>query len=115
MVCKKCESKMNWSIKDSTQGWSCPVCGWNIITTYIDDISLDMTEYSLYIKNVLEIDKEKIKFVAKTANVNYIIAKKMLEEKEVCILKAKALEIKETIDKLQELKIEFSISPLFKY
>ena len=62
-----------------------------------------------------EIDKDKIKCVAKTANVSFIIARQMLQEKEVCILRAKATEIKMTIAKLQELSIGFNISPVFKY
>ena len=73
MICEKCKGKMNWSIEGATQGWRCPMCGWNIITTYIEDIDRDETEYSLYIKNVTEVDAEKIKFVAKTANVNFVI------------------------------------------
>lgn len=106
---------MNWSIEGATQGWRCPVCGWNIITTYIEEINTDETEYSLYIKKVTEIDAEKIKFVAKTANVNFVIAKQMIEKKEACILKAKAPKIKSVIAKLQELNIDFSVNPSFKY
>ena len=52
MICEKCKGKMNWSIEGATQGWRCPMCGWNIITTYIEDIDRDETEYSLYIKNL---------------------------------------------------------------
>lgn len=115
MICEKCKGKMNWSIEGATQGWRCPVCGWNIITTYIEEINTDETEYSLYIKKVTEIDAEKIKFVAKTANVNFVIAKQMLEKKEACILKAKASKIKSVIAKLQELNIDFSVNPSFKY
>ena len=33
MICEKCKGKMNWSIEGATQGWRCPMCGWNIITT----------------------------------------------------------------------------------
>lgn len=115
MICEKCKEKMNWSIEGATQGWRCPVCGWNILTTYIDEINTDETEYSLYIKKVTETDAEKIKFVAKIANVNYVIAKQMLEKKESCILKAKAFKIKSVIAKLQELNIDFSVKPSFKY
>ena len=115
MECERCKGKMKWGIKGATQGWECPACGWNIITTYIDEIKADETEYSLYIRNISEINMEKIKFIAKTANVNFNIAKYMLKEKEVCILKSRALEIKSTIAKLKELNIEFSVSPLFKY
>lgn len=115
MRCEKCKGEMYWSIEGSTQGWKCPNCGWNIVTTYIDGIDADDTEYSLYIRNVIEIDKEKIKFVAKTASVNFLIAKQMLAEKEIFILKAKAPKIKETIVKLKELNIDFKVSPLFEY
>ena len=106
---------MNWSVEGATQGWRCPVCGWNIITTYIEDIDSDETEYSLCIKNVKEVDAKKIKFIAKTANVNFVIAKQMLEKGEACILKAKAPKIKTVIVKLQELGIEFSVTPSFDY
>lgn len=43
MICEKCKEKMNCSIEDATQGWRCPVCGWNIITTYIKEINTDET------------------------------------------------------------------------
>lgn len=115
MICEKCKGKMNWSIEGATQGWRCPICGWNIITTYIEDIDRDETEYSLYIKNVTEVDAEKIKIVAKTANVNFVIAKQMLEKREACILKAKAPKIKPVITKLQELGIDFNVNPSFNY
>ena len=37
--------------ENSVQGWLCPVCGWEILTTYIDKMLQDMTEYSVCIKN----------------------------------------------------------------
>lgn len=111
MICEKCKGKMNWSIEDNTQGWRCPECGWNIITTFIDDINADETEYSLYIKKATEVDLKKIKFVAKVANVNFVIAKQMLEKKETCILRAKAPKIKSVIGELQKLDIDFSVNP----
>ena len=115
MICEKCKGKMHWSVEGATQGWRCPMCGWNIITTYIEDIDSDETEYSLCIKNVTEVDEEKIKFVAKTANVNFVLAKQMLEKRETCILKAKAPKIKTVIVKLRELGIEFNVTPSFHY
>lgn len=116
MICEKCEVEMNWSIEGSTQGLRCPLCGlWGLVTTHIDEICVDDTEYSLYLRKGSEINKEKIMFVAKTAQVNFLVAKQMFEEKEVCILKAKALEIKAAIEKLRGLGIDFIISPPFKY
>lgn len=116
MICEKCEVEMNWSIDGSTQGMRCPLCGsWGLVTSYIDEIYVDDTEYSLYLRKGAEINKEKVMFVAKIAKVNFVVAKQMLEEKEVCILKAKAPEIKAVIVKLQDLGIDFITSPLFKY
>ena len=115
MICNKCKGKMNWYIENSIQIWKCPSCGCDIVTTYISDIDSDETEYSLYKKTVTEIDIEKIKLVAKIANVNSIIAKQMIEKNEVCILKEKATEIKKAIGKLQELGIEYKVNPIFNY
>ena len=97
------------------QGWSCPICGWGILTTYIDEIYQDTTEYSLFIKKDTSIDIEKIRLVAKIAGVNYIGAKQMLVKGDVCILKAKAVEIKKVINELQVAQILFEITPPFRY
>ena len=59
MICEKCKEKMIWKIDGSTQGWSCPECGWNVITSYISEINLDETEYSIYIEKPLKIETEK--------------------------------------------------------
>ena len=82
MICEKCKGKMNWSIEGATQGWRCPMCGWNIITTYIEDIDRDETEYSLYIKNVTEVDVEKIKFVAKQLMLILLLRSKCLKKEK---------------------------------
>ncbi len=47
MLCKKCKKEMNWCIDGCIQGWKCPSCGWDIVTTYIDEMYTDETEYSL--------------------------------------------------------------------
>lgn len=43
------------------------------------------------------------------------MSRQMLEGKEVCVLKAKAPEMKESIDKLQKLEIDFMVRPMFRY
>ena len=53
--------------------------------------------------------------IAELASVNFLRAKEMLEKKEVCILKAKAPKIKEGIDKLKELNVDFIVKPFFIY
>lgn len=98
------------------QGMRCPACGqWGVVTTYIEPLYTDETEYSLYIKKPAEIDRAKLKFVSKTAGVHFVTAKQMLLEQESCILKERAPKVKEAIAKLEELGMEFYVSPSFLY
>lgn len=115
MFCEKCKTNMIRVCEDSVQGWSCPVCGWGILTTYIDKIHQDMTEYSIYVKSIANIDKNKIKVISQIAEVNYITAKQMLEKENICILKAKALDIKKAIYELENVNIPFEVIPEFNY
>lgn len=115
MICEKCKANMNWFSEGSIQGWVCSNCGWNLMTTNIDEIYEDTIEYSIYIKNMNEINKEKIKSIARIAGVNYIIARKILMESRVCIFKDKAPKVKVVIEELDKLKIQFEVIPKFKY
>lgn len=49
MLCKKCHTEMTVMQEDNVNGLICPKCGWNIVTTKIDDIMLDTQLYQLYI------------------------------------------------------------------
>lgn len=51
MLCKKCHTEMTVMQEDNVNGLICPKCGWNIVTTKIDDIMLDTQLYQLYICN----------------------------------------------------------------
>lgn len=115
MLCEKCKINMIYVYENSVQGWLCPVCGWEILTTYIDKIHQDMTEYSICIKDVANIDKDKIKVISQIAGVNYIVAKQMLQEEGICILKAKAIDIKKAICELENVNIPFEVTPEFNY
>ena len=115
MVCEKCKTNMVYICKNSVQGWSCPACGWNIITTYIDKLYQDNTEYSIFIKKINNIDKDKIKLISQIAGVNYIVAKQIIIRGDACILKAKAVDIKVAISKLEIAGIPFEVKPEFNY
>lgn len=115
MLCEKCKSNMIHIQENSVQGWSCPVCGWRALTTYIDKIHQDITEYSIFTKNVENINKDKIKVISRIAGVNYIVAKQMLEKEGICILKAKAVDIKNAMYELENVNIPFEVTPEFNY
>lgn len=115
MLCEKCKTDMLHVCENSVQGWSCPTCGWGILTTHIDKIYQDITEYSIHIKKTTDIDKNKIKLISKITGVNYREAKEILDEGDICILKSKAPKVKEVRDKLIEADILFEIEPAFNY
>ncbi len=115
MKCEKCNAIMVHVCENSVQGWSCPICGWSTLTTYIDKIYQDITEYRIYIKSVTNISKDKIKVISRIAGVNFITAKQMLEKGDICILKAKAIEIKKAINELKFANILFEVIPEFNY
>lgn len=103
MICEKCSADMHKFNKVSVQGWSCPNCGWSILTTYIGREWEDITEYSIYIRNVTNINKDKIKLISNICGVNYIAARRLLLQDNACILRAKAPKIKEVIVKLEQM------------
>lgn len=111
MLCEKCKTQMIYVRENSVQGWTCPVCGWEILTTFIDQIHQDMTEYSICTKRITNIDQDKIKVISKISGVNYIVAKQMLEKEGICILKAKAIDIQKAICELENVNIPFEVTP----
>lgn len=115
MLCEKCKAEMAAVRTTGVQGWLCPICGWEILTTYIDEIYLDQTEYSIWIKHVTNINKDIIRIISKIAGVNYIEIRNMLEKDSVCILKAKAIEIKKAVNDLESADVPYEIIPKFKY
>lgn len=115
MLCKNCNSNLMRIKGDSVQGWECPVCGWNMLTTDIEEIYMDMTMYSIYLDGEENINIEKIKEISRLCDINFIKAKSLLEKKGICILNAKAPKIKETIQGLKDVKINYSVVPCFKY
>ena len=53
MLCKKCHTEMTVMQEDNVSGLICPKCGWNIVTTKIDDIMLDTQLYQLFSINYI--------------------------------------------------------------
>ena len=115
MICEQCGNKMNYFRKDSTQGWLCPGCGWAIATSYISEIDQDITEYSLFIKNTENINKDIIRLISRIAGVNFLTARQLILTGNVCITRGRAAEMKETADKLRTAGIPFEIVPEFRY
>ena len=65
MLCKKCHTEMTVMQEDNVSGLICPKCGWNIITTKIDDIMLDTQLYQLFVLKNEHINRNQIRILSK--------------------------------------------------
>lgn len=115
MQCEKCKSNMKYFCEGSVQGWLCPLCGEEIITTYIDPMSQDATVYRIYIRSTAEINSLKIKLISQLSGVNYITARNILVEGDACVFEARAREIKNAATMLDDANISFVIVPEYNY
>jgi hypothetical protein len=115
MQCEKCNTEMIRFIEKSVQGVRCPNCGWSIITSYIEKVDIDKTQYSIFILHVTNINIEKIKLVAKIMDINYLEAKEVLLSDEVKLCEAKAPKIKKIVEELENEKIPYKVIPDFVY
>lgn len=49
VICEVCGSLMEYFIEGHSQGWKCKKCDNEFVTTYIEPIDLDVTEYEISI------------------------------------------------------------------
>ena len=64
--------------EDNVSGLICPKCGWNIVTTKIDDIMLDTQLYQLFVLKNEHINRNQIRILSKISGMNYICIKQIL-------------------------------------
>lgn len=105
MQCQKCKKEMVRKKDNYVQGWQCQNCGWNILTSDIDDIS---NKHNICIKAISNsnIDISAVKTIAKIANVNYLIAKKILLDGDFYIQNVSENEM----EKLKKTNIPYELT-----
>lgn len=113
--CEICGGKMEYRRDETTQGWYCTNCDWNVVTSYIEPIYEDVTIYEILSDCNIQAGVDQLKTISKIKNVNFIEAKHVLETKGNLIYKGKAVDIKEIRDKLDKGMIEYYITPEFPY
>ena len=95
--------------EDNVNGLICPKCGWNIVTTKIDDIMLDTQLYQLYILKNEHINRNQIRILSKISGMNIVTRNKTL------LISDRAFKIKAIKEMLEKEKIQFEVVPEFKY
>ena len=114
-ICPKCNEKLISERRENSIVISCPNCGIVMVGDVPPDYAEDMTLYTIVIDKNIEFTKEQMKYISKVCQVNYIDAKKILENGKYILKKGTASDLKELIQSLSHQKIKYSINPKFKY
>ena len=113
-ICEKCGAEMKPIHETLSIGMECPECGWGWVSTYIEPILSDKTDYHVILvssDNSLTV----IRTISEVANCNYIEAKKLINNTPVEVFHGQAVEVKAIREKLEAASIDFKIEPEFPY
>lgn len=115
MICPECGSDTISRIEGSSLVIECPKCGWSVATSHIDPIFEDETVYTVTVANGNVPDKAALKAVSSVIGENYIAAKRALESPGTVLLRGRAPEVRECVDRLTDSNVAFEVSPRFPY
>lgn len=115
MKCKKCNSELiEYRIGDTTE-YICPICD-EAPATQIDNlIEFDSNKYIIKIIAGKEYEKSLLKEVARVCACNVLEAKKILENTGFEFLPMDALDARALKHKLDDIGVNYAISPEFRW
>ena len=113
--CEVCGGEVEFRREGSTQGLYCKNCDWALVTTYIPKIDLDETIYRIRITESDFHDENQVRAVATISGVNFIAARKLLQEKNPIVLEGEASKVKQAKQRLIDAGLRFEIFPEFNY
>ena len=114
MLCEKCNTEMIYFKDGNSCGWNCPKCGNGVVTTFIEDIRLDETLYTIALRANPEASAEDLKIISKLASLTILEAKKLASTGGT-LLEGKATIVKDSITKLKSSSMLYDVSPAFPY
>ncbi len=114
ILCEKCGTEMKHHHKDSTCGMLCPKCGWGWVTTYSSPSNLDETVYTISFSKPEKTTAAMVRLYAKLAGLNFMQAKKALDEGSASF-SALAAEIQKHIEDIHSAELQFSCTPACPY
>lgn len=112
--CEKCGAEIKPIHETLPIGMECPECGWGWVSTYIEPILSDSTNYHMVLVSS-DNSLNSIKTVSEVANCNYIEAKKLINNAPVEVFHGQAVEVRAIKEKLEVASIDFKIEPEFSY
>ena len=116
IICEKCGADMQTIDPCRPVGLKCPKCGWGWVTSYIEPIKEDSTDYTVILLAVDNASsKDVVKTIAGIAGIGFIQAKKMIENTPTNLFVGKAIAVKGIIATLDALAINYRVEPELPY
>jgi hypothetical protein len=109
--CEKCGGKMEARQEGSTQGLFCTPCDWSVVTTHIPEIKLDATLYAVTACNGDFDDASHVKAVAQISGLNFLAARKLLQQELPVVFKGVAVDVLKVRRTLSQAGIDCNVTP----
>ena len=113
--CELCGGELEFRQQGSVQGYFCKECDWSVVTTATPRMLTDKTLYKVLVTNGDHHDKRQIIAVAKVAGVNFLTARKLLQQKEVVVLSGEAVKVFKVVKILSSAGLVCNTIPSFPY
>lgn len=111
--CEVCGGEVELRREGAVQGFYCKTCDWAVVTTYIPKIDLDETTYGLRAIGGDFHNESQVRAVAQVSGLNFIGARKLLQQDAPLVLEAMAPQILAAKMRLNEVGLLAEISPPF--
>ncbi len=115
VLCDKCGAEMIPVDPERPVGMKCPNCGWGWVTSYIDPIKEDETIYEISLEEGNQVTKDNIRLVSEISDVNFLEAKRLLENAPKSFISGKAVDINDAVIRLKVTGINFTVTPEYPY
>jgi hypothetical protein len=113
--CPQCGGPTEVRQKGFTRGLYCTRCDWAVVHTEIPQINLDTTLYEVRIRDGDYGNREHVKVVADISGVNFLEARRLLQQREPVVFRGQAIDVVPVRESLKSAGILFTISPEFRW
>lgn len=115
-ACPECgNNAMKETIGRSSAVLVCENCGWSVARSWTEPINEDETVYEAILKPDNDATKIALATISKIADCNFIAAKSMLSNPEKPLVSGLAREIREALEELDRVGIEYTVTPEWPY